>query len=65
MEALTASKKSILKVDIKLSSSWHCCFLDVVILERSTARFHKTKAATVQNWSNAQGLIRPEYSNLI
>lgn len=47
MAALTTSKKAILKgwfeSDINLAAVWHSYILDILILERATARYHKAR----------------------
>ena len=47
MAALTAAKKSILKgwfePNLSLSQLWCGYFLDILILERATARFHNVE----------------------
>ena len=63
MAALTAAKKSILKGwfehNLSLSQLWCVYFLNILILERAAARFHKSKAATLRFWTSASNHVTP------
>ena len=53
MAALTASKMSILRgwFEASLVSLWRSYFLDNLILEHVTAKFHKVSPMTISHWS--------------
>ena len=64
LAASTAAKKTIIKnwfeptIDLKIN--WRNCFLDICLLERSTARMNGARADTVDNWSRALEAAQPQ-----